>query len=140
MKGRIHCSSETAKLLPDRWLTVREDKIVAKGKGEMVTYFIDGHVGSKSSVGNSVAFTDGGCTTDEDDDESETNMDKSNWTYSLSIGGSIHDETESSTKISSQQENGVPAHSPRPRQVQTPTQSYTVHRCLSGSFDWEIDV
>jgi hypothetical protein len=34
-KGRIHCSPSTAALLPERWITPRADKIVAKGKGEM---------------------------------------------------------------------------------------------------------
>jgi class 3 adenylate cyclase len=33
--GKIHCSPSTAALLPDRWITPRADKIVAKGKGEM---------------------------------------------------------------------------------------------------------
>jgi len=37
VKGRIHCSADTARLLPKRWLELREDKIVAKGKGEMTT-------------------------------------------------------------------------------------------------------
>ncbi|CAJ1936439.1 unnamed protein product [Cylindrotheca closterium] len=43
--GRIHCSKATADLLVEgrklSWLTERADKIVAKGKGEMITYFID---------------------------------------------------------------------------------------------------
>ena len=34
-KGKIHCSPSTAALLPERWITPRADKIVAKGKGEM---------------------------------------------------------------------------------------------------------
>lgn len=37
VKGRIHCSQTTADLLPQRWLTAREDKVFAKGKGEMQT-------------------------------------------------------------------------------------------------------
>lgn len=37
IKGRIHVSASTAALLPVKWLTEREDKIVAKGKGEMTT-------------------------------------------------------------------------------------------------------
>lgn len=40
VKGSIHCSEETARLLPSRWLIEREEKIVAKGKGEMQTYFV----------------------------------------------------------------------------------------------------
>ena len=39
VKGRIHCSEATAdalqKLGKQNWLAPREDKIVAKGKGEM---------------------------------------------------------------------------------------------------------
>jgi hypothetical protein len=37
IRGGIHVSDSTASLLPDKWLTMREDKIVAKGKGEMTT-------------------------------------------------------------------------------------------------------
>lgn len=43
--GKIHCSKDTADLLveggKESWLTERPDTIVAKGKGEMITYFID---------------------------------------------------------------------------------------------------
>jgi class 3 adenylate cyclase len=42
MKGKIHCSQTTADALitagKTQWLTSREDKITAKGKGEMQTY------------------------------------------------------------------------------------------------------
>lgn len=42
--GRIHVSEDTANELRARgkshWLTPREEKIVAKGKGEMQTYFV----------------------------------------------------------------------------------------------------
>lgn len=41
--GRIHVSQATAEMLiaagKEDWLVQREDTIVAKGKGEMVTYF-----------------------------------------------------------------------------------------------------
>ncbi len=44
MRGRIHVSEATAECLrvsgKGHWLTAREDKIVAKGKGEMQTYFV----------------------------------------------------------------------------------------------------
>ena len=89
MKGRIHCSADTAKLLPDRWLTMREDKIIAKGKGEMTTYFISNGSSAKS-ITTSVFFTDGDlCTTEEENDDDEesgtntNNMDKSNWTSNM---------------------------------------------------------
>jgi class 3 adenylate cyclase len=43
-RGRIHCSQETAALLTAagkaHWLVPREDKIIAKGKGELTTYWI----------------------------------------------------------------------------------------------------
>ena len=42
MKGRIHCSQETADELimagKTSWIKTREDRITAKGKGEMQTY------------------------------------------------------------------------------------------------------
>ena len=44
-KGRIHVSEDTAKLLEEggksHWLTAREDKIQAKGKGELQTYWVN---------------------------------------------------------------------------------------------------
>ena len=44
VKGRIHCSEATAAALiakgKESWLTPREDKGIAKGKGEMQTYFV----------------------------------------------------------------------------------------------------
>jgi len=45
MKGRIHVSEDTANLLiragKGDWVTPREEKIVAKGKGEMQTYWVE---------------------------------------------------------------------------------------------------
>ena len=42
--GKIHCSKDTADLImaggKSQWVTERADKIVAKGKGEMTTYWI----------------------------------------------------------------------------------------------------
>ena len=44
VKGRIHVSQTTADELSNAgkaaWLTTREEKIVAKGKGSMQTYFV----------------------------------------------------------------------------------------------------
>ena len=56
-KGRIQCSATTAELLKqagkEHWLTPREDKIVAKGKGQMDTFWVQA-VGTKgTSVGTS---------------------------------------------------------------------------------------
>lgn len=43
-KGKIHCSAETATVLrahgKDTWLVPREDKIIAKGKGELQTFWV----------------------------------------------------------------------------------------------------
>jgi hypothetical protein len=45
MRNKIHISHETAELLTGsgkgHWITPREDKVVAIGKGEMQTYFLD---------------------------------------------------------------------------------------------------
>ena len=40
VKGKIHVSQSTADMLPAIWLTEREDKIIAKGKGEMTTWVV----------------------------------------------------------------------------------------------------
>ena len=44
LAGRIHVSQATADVLKaagrGSWLTPREEKIVAKGKGELQTYFV----------------------------------------------------------------------------------------------------
>ncbi|CAB9519856.1 Receptor-type guanylate cyclase gcy [Seminavis robusta] len=48
VKGRIHVSEACADLLPTKWLTRREDKVVAKGKGEMQTYWVDASEGARS--------------------------------------------------------------------------------------------
>ena len=43
--GRIHVSSETAQLLREAgkeyWLEQRQDVVTAKGKGELVTYWVE---------------------------------------------------------------------------------------------------
>ncbi|CAB9522230.1 Receptor-type guanylate cyclase gcy [Seminavis robusta] len=42
--GRIHCSEETAEILMSagrsKWLTQREDQVIAKGKGALTTYWL----------------------------------------------------------------------------------------------------
>jgi Adenylate and Guanylate cyclase catalytic domain len=56
-KDCIHVSEATAKLLMDsgkqRWLTPRKDRVVAKGKGEMQTYWLE----VRSSLANNVERT-----------------------------------------------------------------------------------
>ena len=50
----IHVSGETAKLLRDagkeQWLHARQDPVVAKGKGEMKTYWLDLHVSAEPTT------------------------------------------------------------------------------------------
>ena len=49
--GFVHASQETANALiahgKEHWLTPRENKIFAKGKGEVQTYFVNPMYGSK---------------------------------------------------------------------------------------------
>lgn len=56
VKGRIHVSQATADKLVEagkgRWLTAREDKITAKGKGEMQTFFVSPTSAAKTSISN----------------------------------------------------------------------------------------
>lgn len=56
VKGCIHVSQATADALiatgKQQWLTERQDRIVAKGKGEMVTYFVQVKVGSAVTSSN----------------------------------------------------------------------------------------
>lgn len=72
--GRVHVSDSTAKELiaigKSSWLTARPDKIVAKGKGEMDTFFVT--VPSRSGKsGKSASDGDYGSVVHENDDEEE---------------------------------------------------------------------
>jgi len=53
-RNRIHVSGDTAEKLREAgkedWLSAREDKIVAKGKGEMQTYWVEVTVSANKSV------------------------------------------------------------------------------------------
>lgn len=57
--GKIHVSEETAKLLmavnKEKWLTQRVDRIQAKGKGELTTYWVDPMASSPGSVADSTS-------------------------------------------------------------------------------------
>ena len=58
--GRMHASEQTAIELRARgkgsWLTAREDKVLAKGKGELSTWWVNiGHDGSKTAT-ESITF------------------------------------------------------------------------------------
>ena len=68
VKGRIHVSQATADALTAAgkasWLTPREDKIVAKGKGLMQTYWVQINAGSSGqscddNTSNCDLFSDG---------------------------------------------------------------------------------
>ena len=66
-RNRIHISQETADLLcasgKSHWVQAREDKIVAKGKGELQTFWL------------TVKKQSGGSTTERSDDNSEVDED-----------------------------------------------------------------
>jgi class 3 adenylate cyclase len=59
--GRIHVSQQTADKLIGKgkasWITQREDKIVAKGKGELQTYWVTPRSTTKSAETMSTSFT-----------------------------------------------------------------------------------
>jgi class 3 adenylate cyclase len=61
IKGRIHVSQQTADELiakgKSSWVTTREEKIVAKGKGELQTYWVNVRETSKSVASFSVEPT-----------------------------------------------------------------------------------
>jgi len=75
--GRIHVSEWTAQELRkhgcSNWLEEREDKIVAKGKGEMTTFFVNITVKSMASKSVMSMMTS---DLDEDEDEDDDNRDK----------------------------------------------------------------
>ena len=68
--GRIHCSQATADALSAKgkssWLSPRNEKVVAKGKGEMQTYFVDPSGTNTKSVGTTIS------SVDEDSADSES--------------------------------------------------------------------
>jgi class 3 adenylate cyclase len=68
-KSRIHLSQETADLLinagKQNWLIAREDKIIAKGKGELQTYWLD-----RSDKGETVISGN-----EQSDDVAKDNLD-----------------------------------------------------------------
>jgi class 3 adenylate cyclase len=70
MKDKIHISEETAELLKGsgkgHWVTAREEKVVAKGKGEMQTYFLDLKGDSAKSTSSASETSHGGDVEMED--------------------------------------------------------------------------
>jgi hypothetical protein len=75
--GRIHVSKSTADCLRaagrEHWLTPREDKIVAKGKGEMQTFWV--FPSSAGTVKSSISFCEESCDEDADENESDLGRD-----------------------------------------------------------------
>lgn len=71
VKYRIHVTQETADALiargKENWLIPREDKIVAKGKGVMQTYFVDVITAkNRSVVSSALSLSQGGSQEGED--------------------------------------------------------------------------
>lgn len=66
LRGRIHCSQDTADLLTasgkGHWVIPREDKIVAKGKGEMKTYWVEVKQQSSPSAASRSSCSEGSDT------------------------------------------------------------------------------
>ena len=66
--NRIHCSAETADLLSQggksQWAVPREDKVVAKGKGQLFTYWVQ-FKGGKSAGSVSSGSSQTGCSYEE---------------------------------------------------------------------------
>lgn len=73
MKGRVQVSEQTAELLfkanKHHWLTKREDKIKAKGKGSLQTYWLDITASGGSIAGSSLDQEEDSPDTIEEEDE-----------------------------------------------------------------------
>ena len=80
---RIHVSTETANQLKElgksKWVTKREDTIIAKGKGELQTYWLSvnfaGVASTRSSEGNGPTDEDMGYEINDKDDDAACGMD-----------------------------------------------------------------
>lgn len=70
MKNRIHVSQETADLLigagKGHWVTPREEKIEAKGKGLLQTYWVESKSSGKSIASSMISVSED--STDRKDD------------------------------------------------------------------------
>ena len=74
-KNRVHMSKETAELLTaagkGHWVSARKDKVLAKGKGELETFWLDLRDGRRAT-----SSSEGETTTSSDNDASwDTNHD-----------------------------------------------------------------
>ena len=80
-RNKIHCSNETAELLKSaghgNWLIPREEKIHAKGKGYLKTYFVRVFVGSdiNTSTNRSESNDDSATVSDTNDDSGSHEWD-----------------------------------------------------------------
>ena len=80
---RIHVSTETANQLKElgksKWITKREDMIIAKGKGELQTYWLSvnfaGVASTRSSEGNASTDEGMGYEINDKDDDAACGMD-----------------------------------------------------------------
>jgi class 3 adenylate cyclase len=76
LRDRIQVSQDTADLLiaagKSKWLTPREEKVIAKGKGSMQTYWVAVGASNKSnSEGGTISESDDGTDANADQQESE---------------------------------------------------------------------
>jgi class 3 adenylate cyclase len=73
MPGRIHVSQETARELMAKgksaWILPREDKIVAKGKGELQTYWVSLRSSAPAVAATTTPSVTGASCGDSDDKE-----------------------------------------------------------------------
>ena len=73
LRDRIHVSQETADILVEankgHWLTPRSDKINAKGKGELQTYWVEIKSGNVTSSNESVGGAAESTGADDEDDK-----------------------------------------------------------------------
>lgn len=80
IRGRIQCSRETAELLrqsgKEHWITEREEKVHAKGKGEMQTYFVSVRQSSENDAASSGLGSVTGLDADDDSARDARNKDR----------------------------------------------------------------
>jgi hypothetical protein len=86
LANKIHVSADTASLLATagkgHWLIPREDRIVAKGKGEMQTFWLD----PSGGVGRAASTQSGGNTSSSGDDPSSSDVLSAESCLGLGLG------------------------------------------------------
>lgn len=82
IRNRIHVSQTTADLLvaagKGSWLEQREDKILAKGKGEMQTFFVNVKANAESMYDGERSMSEDLSTTEDDLQDSSESSDNDN--------------------------------------------------------------